>query len=343
MKTALLGVLALVPLAVAPAAAETLYEQDGVILEGSVRLAARAAATCVAAAEADEATKANAGQPLHVWRLDYGVYNGSGRELSDLTAHVRIESEWPPCSSWEGPEGRFGGPLEWAGSYKVLQRTGGLAVAGEARETVYVLAFHERQPRFANWQLDFAFGEATTELGTRQQSSTPRPPPEPEPPPEPKRLCDFGSDEWDKVTNCWYELASPPDCLVWKGLDEWIEDPKWTGECVDSLAAGTGSLIVLRDRSKEELTGAFRNGKKHGRWVERVHIDGRLHSTEEGPYVDGYRQGHWVRRSERVPGAVHGYVQQGPYVDGERHGQWTTRSTSGRVSTVRWVRGTVPR
>ena len=60
-------------MAVVVAAAETLLEQDGVILEGSVWLAARAAATCVAAPDADEATKANAGQQLHVWRLDYGV------------------------------------------------------------------------------------------------------------------------------------------------------------------------------------------------------------------------------------------------------------------------------
>lgn len=55
--------------------------------------------------------KANHGQPLHVLRLHYSVYNGSGRELSQVAAHVRVKSEWPPCSSWGGPEGSFPGTV----------------------------------------------------------------------------------------------------------------------------------------------------------------------------------------------------------------------------------------
>ncbi len=65
-------------------AAATLWEKDGVSLDGSVRMAARADATCEVSPEeqspeAYEAMKANHGQPLHVWRLDYSADNGSGR------------------------------------------------------------------------------------------------------------------------------------------------------------------------------------------------------------------------------------------------------------------------
>ena len=57
----------------------TLWEKDGVSLSGSVRMVARDAATCEVtpagqAPESYEATKADHGQPLHVWRLDYGAF-----------------------------------------------------------------------------------------------------------------------------------------------------------------------------------------------------------------------------------------------------------------------------
>ena len=93
MKRAPSSAAALVLLAAPLAGAETLIERDGISLKGSVRLAVRAASNCEAAPDADEATRADAGQPPHVWRLDYGVFNGSGRGLSQVTAHVHIESD----------------------------------------------------------------------------------------------------------------------------------------------------------------------------------------------------------------------------------------------------------
>ena len=394
---------------------QQLLEVDGIELRGNAQLVLSGGGTCNVL-ESDtsyEDRKQNHGAPMDIWRLDFSVHNGSGRWLDHLIARYQIESEWPECTNWDGPDtGAFSQSVEWANSNGHIQESGRNVVAPGRTLTathLFIVLRGDPQPRFSNWSMDFdlaaappppGFGSAAaarqavpaatpeqenifwqsivdstdpadfeayleqfpngvfrslaqnrlanlsatgSDLPADLNSRRTDPPFRPERPPEPKRFCDFGSHEWDKFTNCWFELASPSDCLVWKGLDEWIEDPKWTGECVDSLANGTGSLIVVRNRSKEELTGTFRNGKKHGRWIERVHVEGRLHSTEEGPYVDGYRQGHWVRRSERIPGAVHGYVEQGPYVDGERHGVWTGRSTSGRVWTDRWVRGTVPR
>ena len=180
MKTCEIG---RAPSAARPAAlrapAETPQERDGASLEGS------AAAIYEAGPDAYEATRANAGQPLHARRLDCAVNNGSGRGLSQFTAHSRIESGWPPCSSRDGPEGSYPGPVECAGSFKTLQRTGGLAPSEDAGERVYGLAFPDRQPRFANQQLQYRFRElsggpeatpapASSHLGS-EASAIPRP------------------------------------------------------------------------------------------------------------------------------------------------------------------------
>ncbi|MCY4593863.1 MAG: hypothetical protein OXC19_03575 [Bryobacterales bacterium] len=130
--------------------AETLYEQDGITLEGSVRLVHRAAATCQVLAENEspetyEATKANHGQPLHVWRLDYGALNASGKALSNLTAHFQIEAEWPPCTNWTGL-GQFPGPVQWASSFETIQRTGSSRGSATGR-SISSSAQLPRQPR----------------------------------------------------------------------------------------------------------------------------------------------------------------------------------------------------
>ena len=66
--------------------AEVLYEKDGVQLRGTARLVTENAATCHVLEEkyseaAYEELKANDGQPLHVWELDYSVHNRTGKAL----------------------------------------------------------------------------------------------------------------------------------------------------------------------------------------------------------------------------------------------------------------------
>ena len=141
---------------------ETLYERDGVTLEGTVRMVTRGAGVCQVLAESHppdvyEEMQANHGQPLHVWRLDFAARNGSGRRLEQLTAHFRIDSEWPPCTNWTGPDGRYQENPQWAGSFEVLQRPSGMQPGEEVSDTVYVLAFHDQEPRFENWQVDYRF------------------------------------------------------------------------------------------------------------------------------------------------------------------------------------------
>ena len=145
-------------------AAETFYQKDGIELSGSVRLVARGVGICEIreasySEEYYDQIKGNHGQPLNVWRLDYSAYNGSGKPLSSLSAHFRIESEWPPCTSWTGPEGTYAKPVQWSGSFQVLQKPYGMGPGEEVSDTVFVLAFHEHRPRFESWDVNYRFGK----------------------------------------------------------------------------------------------------------------------------------------------------------------------------------------
>ena len=146
----------------AAAQGETLYQRDGIMLVGTVRMVTRGAGVCQVLAENHppdvyEGMKGNHGQPLDVWQLDFAARNGSGRRLAYLTAHLKIESEWPPCTNWTGPEGRYAKTPQWAGSFETLQRVSGMEPGEQVSDTVYVLAFHSHEPRFENWQLDYRF------------------------------------------------------------------------------------------------------------------------------------------------------------------------------------------
>ena len=98
----------------------------------------------------------------------------------------------------------------------------------------------------------------------------------------PQPLCDFDHEiDARKGMNCWYKLTSPPDCYAWVGNNSWPgADPEWTGQCIDGVASGSGTLITngWYDR-KCQSTGSFRAGKKLGRWLD-LRVDGL---REEGP------------------------------------------------------------
>ena len=144
---------------------EILYQRDGITLEGTVRIENREGAVCQVLpdhhpADVYERMRANHGKPLHVWRLHFAARNGSGRNLEHLTAHFSIASEAPLCTSWSGPLGNYAKPVQWANSFRVLQKPYGMDPDEEVSDTVFVLAFYDQQPKFESWNVDYRFGVA---------------------------------------------------------------------------------------------------------------------------------------------------------------------------------------
>ena len=150
--------------------AEILYDEEGIQLHGTVRIATENAATCHVLERSHtetqyEALKANDGQPLHVWRLDYSAHNRTGKALDDLRADFHIQSAWPPCTNWsgEGPGGgptgseRYSGPVTWADSHKTLSAPYGMDPDEVMQGEVYVILFHTDRPSFERWSTNFTF------------------------------------------------------------------------------------------------------------------------------------------------------------------------------------------
>ena len=162
-------------LAATGAQAETSYDKDGVLFEGAIRLAVSNAAICNVleekySEEEYEELKANQGRPLHLWRIDLAVRNGSGRELDFLQADSWVRSEWPPCTNWDGPEA-LPEPfvaMRWADSLEVLSMPNGMRLGQEEGRALYMLAFDGLRPRFGEWHMNYTFatGAGATARGT---------------------------------------------------------------------------------------------------------------------------------------------------------------------------------
>ena len=233
--------------------AKRLLVTDGVELHGTVRLVARGAATCnVEEArepeEKYERIKENDGKPLDVWRLDFSVYNGSGKPLSYMAAYFNIASEWPPCTNWSGPSGSYSKHVSWAGSYEVLQKPSGMAPGEEVRDVAFLLVFHEQRPSFESWDVKFNFGKPTrvpspAAPAASRPSKAPaasgparQPPPRPSvapAAPEPGRPSRISADQTcagkPEGDACWKELANHPQCYVWDSYlyTDWDRGMDW--------------------------------------------------------------------------------------------------------------------
>ena len=176
-------------LTAAPASAETFYNTDGVVFEGTIRQAVTAAAVCNVREENHppdvyERLKANQGQPLHLWRVDFIVRNESGRELDYLRATSWVEVQHPPCTNWSG-EGPGGGPVLpepepgpllrvlWGDYYQLQQMPYGMRPGQEKRDALYLVAYHSDRPRFGEWDIDYTFAKEAGAAGgsARTESS----------------------------------------------------------------------------------------------------------------------------------------------------------------------------
>ena len=165
-------------------------------------------------------------------------------------------------------------------------------------------------------------------------------------------------------TACWRKLANHPECYFWTGFFDQARPVAWTGECSGRLAQGAGMLQWEEDPPSESgvpgfsrnHSGSFKDGQKHGRWVEGF-FDGIIHGSRmEGSYVNGQKHGHWVedmaggqivREGSYVEGKEHGDwverwpigINEGPYVDGQKHGRWIRRDWDGNVGKGSYVEG----
>ena len=144
----------------ASATGQTLYSEDGVQLRASVRAVAYNAGECHVREENEgpryEEMKENEGQPLHLWQADVSVYNGSGRDLSYLSAHIDIDSEWPPCTNWS-TEAHYD---SWSGRSFMLSGGGGLESGAALSETEMLIVFHTDEPSVGEWRISYEFAEA---------------------------------------------------------------------------------------------------------------------------------------------------------------------------------------
>ena len=100
MVLVLCGVLA------TDARGQRLLEVDGIELRGEAQRVMSGGGTCnvLESDTAFEAKKANHGAPMNIWRLDFSVRNTTGRWLDHLVARFQIDSVWPDCANWDGPD-----------------------------------------------------------------------------------------------------------------------------------------------------------------------------------------------------------------------------------------------
>ena len=174
------------------ARAEILYDKEGVQLQGTARIASRNAATCNVleekySPEEYEKLKANQDRPLHVWQLDFSAHNNTGRTLDFLQANFDIQAPQAPCTNWSGegpgrgPAGDFTdlqgnrGFVEPAGvTFKGLSRVSAMGAGEVARDRMFMLVFHEHEPVFKRWSVNFNFARESASATPAVQPARPR-------------------------------------------------------------------------------------------------------------------------------------------------------------------------
>lgn len=221
--------------------AETLYDREGIQLQGTARVVSYEASTCRVLEEHYSNTeyedmKANHGRPLHVWQLDFSAYNGTGKALSYLRAGFEIESQWPPCTNWSGPSGTYSKPVLWAGSFQLLQKADGMEPGEVVRDTIFLLVFHEHQPVFKRWGVNFGLAESGRRI-TDADPARPAPVEHPVKPSLDAAPSLFSSDrsaKWDNLlrqgeiaeANGDYKAAKELLSQACGLLDERLPDPR---------------------------------------------------------------------------------------------------------------------
>ena len=288
----------LLALGTGSAGGQTFYNQDGVQLSATARVIDPGAATCRIREERHtteqyEKLKPNHGQPLDVWRVELVVGNYSGKVLDYLSAHLNVESDWPPCDNWDGL-GNYGKPVVWTGPLMSIQDVGSVQPGEERREIEFVLVFHDAEPVLGRWDIDYDFAASASANGAGGGAAAAM-----------ERGADTGrnglpigirAEEMctakSEGAECWKELTNRPGCYVYDDYLKTEQTVSWTADCSNGLAQGTGTLTWLDSDGEIVITGQLVDGKRQGQWVERYEGG----SVLEGSYVDGKKHGRWIER-----------------------------------------------
>lgn len=357
--------------------AQRLLQVEGIELRGTARVVEYGGATCNVVEDSEapaayERKKASHGQPLDIWQLDFSVYNGSGRPLDHLIANYRIAAEQPPCTNWDFRDyERYPGPIEWGSLAGFIQRSGSgnpTAPRETLTDTRYVFVFHDHQPRFDTWQVDYDFAAGAV------AAPLPIPAPVPVDIASPVDRPDNTGAQPDPVTPtapaavslapptetcagqrvgsaCWMELSNRPGCYVWNGRLVAGEAATWSGQCSGGYAQGVGTVLWRHDNGGHTWEGTYVDGKRNGHWVIRYADE----DVVEGSYVDGERNGDWIMRSSSgsvtemsyVNDELHGDVisvtdeaaSRRVYTNGKRHGDSVIWRRNGEVEQISYVNG----
>ena len=290
LHRALATALALL-LITAPGQARRLMETDGIELHGAARVLTCGAATCHVLEEkhSDE---------------DYARLKvNEGKALDHLTARYRIESPWPPCTNWSYKPGAHTTGASWDGASGHITRTGtpySVAPGETLTEELFFIVFHEDEPRFDRWSVDYNVAAGTHAAPVAQPPQPQAAPPAAQPAQAPGRPAGISAGATcagkSKGSACWLELDNQPGCYLWNDSLAENETATWSGACTGGLAEGAGEIFWVWSSDREHsvtATGQLQQGKLHGRCVRRW--DGG--TVLEGPYVDGKAHGRFVARS----------------------------------------------
>ena len=346
-----------------------LLEIDGIELRGNAQIILSGGGTCNVL-ESDtsyEERKQNHGDPMDIWRLDFSVHNGSGRWLDHLIARYGIESEWPECTNWDGPEaGALPQSVEWANSNGHIQESGRNVVAPGRTLTathLFIVLRGDPQPRFSNWSMDFDFAAAPPSAGVGSaaaaQETVPAATPEQEnifwqsivgstdPADFESYLQQFPNGVFralaqnrlralEKTTRAGpaptAPAAEPPRAPAPEPLcrGQADENPCWI-----ALATHPGCFTWNPNPQQNEIarwSGQCSGGRPDGLGtLDWIHDGGWQTST--GAFRLGRSHGHWTYRDSD------GTTGEGSYVDGEEHGTWIFRFADGTAETREFVHG----
>ncbi len=264
--------------------------------------------------------RVNQGQPLHLWELEFSVFNGSGRALDHLIAYYDIASPWPPCTNWTERyelEGDYSGvQVQWVDPSGRIQHTGAATPTLPNQthtETILLLALNGVRPQFADWSVNYTFmeGEADTVAAATEApaASAPRLPSGP--------LCADTADE-----ACWMELDTLPGCYIRIREPLFYELNTWSGQCSGGLGTGTAVFREIYFSNGDILETPYVNGEVHGTEIRRK-ANG---TVSEYPWVNGVLHGAYIIRDPD------GWALETHYVNDERVCM-VSRDSNGRVNT----------